>query len=149
VSDKKCIAIASDHAGFALKTMVKELLVAEGYTVRDLGADSEESVDYPDFGYAMGEVISSGEVQYGIVICGSGIGISIAANRFKSVRAALCHSVETAKLSRQHNDANVLALGARVLDQNIALECVDTFLTTGFEGDRHQRRVNKLGEKGE
>ncbi len=135
------IAIASDHAGFELKEAVKKHLKVE---VVDLGTNALDSVDYPDFGQAVGKAITEGKVSQGIVICGSGIGISIAANRFKAVRAALCMTPEMAKLSRQHNDANVLALGARLVDQKIAFEIVDAFLSTAFEGGRHEGRVKKL-----
>ncbi len=138
------IAIASDHAGYALKEQIKEKY-ADQYEWVDLGTDSEESVDYPDFGAAMGEAITSGDVERGILVCGTGIGISIAANRFPAVRAALCTSAEMAALSREHNDANVLALGARIIDSDTAMNCIDAFMTTAFGGDRHARRVEKLG----
>ena len=110
----------------------------------DLGTNSDESVDYPDFGNAMGEAITAGEAELGVLVCGSGIGISIAANRFSAVRAALCTSAEMAHLARQHNDANVLALGARIIDLDTAKACVDDFIHVEFEGGRHQRRVDKM-----
>jgi ribose 5-phosphate isomerase B len=138
----KPIAIASDHAGFELKQAVIKHLGAGA--VLDLGTNSLDSVDYPDFGKAVGEAIESGKADQGIVICGSGIGISIAANRNKAVRAALCMNTEMAKLARQHNDANVLALGARLVDVAAALDMVNVFLKTEFEGGRHQGRVDKL-----
>ncbi len=138
----KKIAIASDHAGFELKEDIKSLL--KNYEILDLGTNSTESVDYPDFGKAAGEAISSGKADLGIVICGSGIGISIAANRNPKVRCALCTTVEMAKLSRQHNDANILALGARITDKSTAVEIVKAFLSTKFEGGRHEKRVEKL-----
>lgn len=138
------IAIASDHAGFELKQAVVAYLDGKA-DILDLGTNSLESVDYPDFGFAMGNAIAEGKVSLGILICGSGIGISIAANRNPKVRAALCTSAEMAKLSRQHNNANVLALGARIIDTKTALECVDAFLNTPFEGGRHDKRVQKLG----
>jgi ribose 5-phosphate isomerase B len=137
------LAIAADHAGYELKENIKTALGSRIEWV-DLGTHSLESVDYPDFGKAMGEAIKAGTVTRGILVCGSGIGISIAANRFKEVRAALCTSAEMAKLSRQHNDANVLVLGSRIIDEATALDCVDAFLTTDFEGGRHQKRVEKL-----
>lgn len=137
------IAIASDHAGFNLKEAIKNHF-ADSVEWLDLGTDSEESVDYPDFGKALGEAITNGEAPRGVVICGSGIGISIAANRFPKVRAALCMTKEMAHLARQHNDANVLALGERLVDTERAIEIVDVFLNTEFEGGRHQRRVDKL-----
>ena len=139
----KPIAIASDHAGFELKQAVIKHLGAE--KVLDLGAGSLESVDYPDFGKAVGDAITSGKADQGIVICGSGIGISIAANRNKAVRAALCMNTEMAMLARQHNNANVLALGARLVDVATALDIVNMFFKTEFEGGRHARRVDKLG----
>ncbi|MCH8201995.1 MAG: ribose 5-phosphate isomerase B [Proteobacteria bacterium] len=141
---KKLIALAADHAGFLMKEMVKDYLVGKGYDILDLGTDSAASVDYPDYGHAMGEVMDSGRAERGIVICGSGIGISMAANRHASVRAALCTNGLMARLARQHNDANVLALGARIVGEEVAKNCVDEFLSTEFEGGRHQRRVEKL-----
>ena len=139
------IALASDHAGFALKEALKEKLTSEGHHVKDLGTHDEESVDYPDFGFDLAHSLQNEEAKWGIAICGSGIGISIAANRLPGVRAALCTSPELATLARQHNDANVLALGSRVIDQETAFACVDAFLGTAFEGGRHIQRVEKLG----
>lgn len=137
------IALASDHAGFALKEKIKVHLSA--HEITDLGTHSEDSVDYPDFGKKLAENIAAGESDVGILVCGSGIGISIAANRNPAVRCALCHSAETASLARQHNNANVIALGARIIDEATAIAAVDAFLATDFEGGRHQGRVNKLG----
>jgi ribose 5-phosphate isomerase B len=142
VTEKTKIAIASDHAGFELKQAVVRHLGAEN--VLDLGTNTVDSVDYPDFGYAVGKAIEEGKIEQGIVICGSGIGISIAANRNPAVRAALCMNTEMAKLARQHNDANVLALGARLVDESTALDIVNVFFKTEFEGGRHARRVEKL-----
>jgi len=139
------IAVASDHAGYDLKEFIKEDLESRGFDVLDLGTLSRESVDYPDYGAAMGEAIASGKVRRGVVVCGSGIGISIAANRNPAVRAALCQDGLMARLSRLHNDANVLALGARLIGIETAKDCLDNFLGTDFEGGRHQRRVDKLG----
>ena len=139
----KKVALASDHAGFEMKEALKEYLSGRAEII-DLGANSDESVDYPDFGKAMGEAITEGRAERGILICGSGIGVSIAANRFPAVRAALCTSSEMAHLARQHNDANVLALGARLTDLETAKSCVDDFLHVEFEGGRHQRRVDKM-----
>ncbi|MCE7885921.1 MAG: ribose 5-phosphate isomerase B [Alphaproteobacteria bacterium PRO2] len=136
------IAIASDHAGFELKQAVVKHLGAEN--VLDLGTNTLDSVDYPDFGYAVAKALEEGKIEQGIVICGSGIGISIAANRNPAVRAALCMNTEMAKLARQHNDANVLALGARLVDVKEALDIVNVFFKTEFEGGRHARRVEKL-----
>ena len=141
------IALASDHAGFALKEELKAELESMGYAVLDLGAYDEGSVDYPDFGKAMAEAIETGKAERGVLVCGSGIGISIAANRSTKVRAALCHDETTARLSRQHNDANVLALGARIIGGEVAKDCLKTFLQTEFEGGRHSRRVEKLGSR--
>ena len=140
------IAVASDHGGFALKETIKEHLLKRGFEVEDLGTDSEDSVDYPVYGKACGEAVASGSVDRGVVCCGSGIGISIAANKVKGVRCALCTSVEMAKLSRQHNNANMIALGGRLTEPELALQMVDTWLDTDFEGGRHQRRTDMLDE---
>lgn len=139
------IAVASDHAGYDLKEELKQYLQSKGYEVLDLGTDGPESVDYPDFGAAMGRAIANADASKGVLVCGSGIGISIAANRNPAVRAALCQTGLSAKLARQHNDANVLALGARLIGVETAFDCIDAFLTTDFEGGRHQRRVDKMG----
>ena len=139
------IVIASDHAGFELKASLKQSLQDEGYEVLDLGAHNTESVDYPDFAAALAGAIRDGEAERGILICGTGIGISIAANRHPGIRAALCHDTTGARLSRQHNDANVLVLGARMVGAEVAKDCVATFFSTPFEGGRHSRRVEMLG----
>lgn len=139
------IAMASDHAGYELKTLLKEELEGRGYEVLDLGTDGPESVDYPDFGQALAETIQAGRAGRGVLVCGTGIGISIAANRHKGVRAALCHDETSARLARQHNDANVLALGARLIGTEVAKNCLEVFLATDFEGGRHLGRVSKLG----
>jgi ribose 5-phosphate isomerase B len=128
-----------------MKDMLKAELSARGFDVLDLGTNGPESVDYPDFGKALAEAIADGKASRGVLVCGSGIGISIAANRNPAVRAALCQSGLMARLARQHNDANVLALGARLIGDETARDCLDAFLTTDFEGGRHQRRVDKLG----
>ena len=138
------IAIASDHAGFALKEKIKDYF--DDIEWLDLGTDSTDSVDWPDFGFAMGEAIKTGKAVYGVLICGSGIGVSIAANRYSEVRAALCTNVTMARMTRQHNDANVVCLGERLTGTEVAFDIVRTFLETDFEGGRHQRRVNKLGD---
>ncbi len=140
------IAIASDHGGFALKNTIREHLRERGIKVVDLGTDSEESVDYPVYGKACGEAVAGGRADRGIVCCGSGIGISIAANKVKGVRCALCTSVEMARLCRQHNNANMIALGGRLTEPELALQIVDTWLDTEFEGGRHQRRTDMLDE---
>ncbi len=143
---KKTIAIACDHGGFELKELLKAELLKKGFEPIDLGTNSTDSVDYPEYGQLMGATIAAGEAAFGVLICGSGIGISIAANRNPAVRAAVCHSGLTAKLARQHNNANVLALGARLIGVETALDCLEQFLTTDFEGGgRHQRRVDQLG----
>ena len=139
------IAIASDHAGFALKEELIKYVETIGYDATNLGTDSTASVDYPDYGHKAADSVAQGEADYGIIICGSGIGISIAANRNHRVRAALCQSAEEAKLAREHNNANILALGARLVDIDTAKECVDVFLRTDFAGGRHEARVEKLG----
>ena len=136
------IAIASDHAGYALKENLKTIFADVDWL--DLGTNSEASVNYPTYGFAMGEAITAGRAEQGIVICGTGIGISIAANRFPAVRAALCTNTTMARLSRQHNDANVLALGSRIIGLEVAQECVTIFLHTPFEGARHQTRIDLL-----
>lgn len=136
------LAIAADHAGYALKEAIKAAL--PDYEWIDLGTDSENSVDYPDYGHAMADCLKDGRAARGVVICGSGIGISIAANRHAHVRAALCTNATMAALARQHNDANVLALGARITGLAVALDCVRAFAETAFEGGRHQKRVDKL-----
>ena len=138
------IAFANDHAGLELKNALKRELEGSGYDVLDLGTNATESVDYPDYGRAIGEAIAAGRAEKGVAICGSGIGISIAANRNPKVRAALCHDVTSAQLARMHNDANVLALGARTTGQAVASDCLKAFLNTAFEGGRHARRVAKL-----
>lgn len=137
------ILIAADHAGFKLKEELKSYL-SKNFEVIDLGTNSEQSVDYPDFGTALAKAIENRKAEKGILICGSGVGISIAANRNKAVRAALVCNEEIAKLARQHNDANVICLGARLTDTTTAIKLVDIFLTTSFEGGRHETRVKKL-----
>lgn len=140
---KPTIAIAADHGGFSLKKAIIAAY-ADQFDFLDLGTHSEESCNYADYGHAMAEALAQGCARQGIIICGSGIGISIAANRHKVVRAALCTDVTMARLSRLHNDANVLALGARIIGQQVAFDCVDAFFSTAFEGGRHQARVEKL-----
>ena len=140
----KAIVMASDHAGFPLKAALAKHLESRGFEVTDLGTHDGASVDYPDFAYALAREIQSGAAETGVLVCGTGIGISMAANRFPWIRAALCHDVTTARLAREHNDANVLALGGRLLGEEVARDCVDAFLATPFGGDRHVRRVDKL-----
>ena len=138
------IVLGSDHAGFSLKETIKEHLSSQGWDVIDCGTDSEESVDYPDFAEKVARAICDGTCEKGILVCGTGIGISIAANKLPGIRAAVCHDLFTAQASREHNDANILAMGARVLESSLALEMVDLWLATPFSGGRHQRRIDKI-----
>lgn len=138
------IAIGSDHGGFELKEKVIKFLTVNGYEILDLGCNSMDSVDYPKYGRLVGEAVVEKKADKGIVICGTGIGISIAANKVKGVRAALCTNTTMARLTREHNDANVLSMGARMVGDILALEMVNVFLTTEFEGGRHQKRIDQL-----
>jgi ribose 5-phosphate isomerase B len=138
------IAIASDHAAFDLKARLREWLIEEGHEVSDLVADSPYSVDYPDFGYRLADVVADGTAERGVALCGSGIGISISVNRNPGARCALVSEPLSAALAREHNDANVIALGARLIGIDMAKACVAAFLGTEFAGGRHQRRVDKL-----
>lgn len=138
------IAIASDHAALALKSALVEYLLSAGHDVSDLGPHDESSVDYPDYGYKLAAAIADGTAERGIALCGSGIGISIAVNRNPAARAALVSEPLSARLAREHNDANVIAMGARLIGIEMAKACLDAFLTTEFGGERHQRRVDKL-----
>jgi ribose 5-phosphate isomerase B len=140
------IALASDHAGFELKEIIKTHLSGRGTSAKDFGTHSEESVDYPDFARKVCETVLAGEAGKGILICGTGIGMSVMANRYTGIRAALCHDHFTARASRSHNDANVLVLGGRILGADLAREIVDTWLDTPFEGGRHERRTRKFDE---
>ena len=141
---KNKIYIASDHAGFALKEEILKLSQKE--SINDLGTNSSESVDYPDYAYNLVEHLKSDSDAIGILICGSGIGMSIAANRDKNIRAGLAFNPEIAKLMRQHNNANVLVLPGRFIDVQVALKCVDNFLSTNFESGRHKKRIDKLNK---
>ena len=138
------IAVAADHGGYKLKEKVKEHLLERGIEVEDLGTHSEESVDYPIYGKLCGEAVASGQAVLGVVVCGTGIGISIAANKVHGIRCGLCTSVEMAHLTKQHNNANILALGGRTTGEELAMEIVDEWLDTQYEGGRHQRRVEML-----
>ena len=138
------IALASDHGGYALKETVKKYLTERNIEVLDLGTDSEESVDYPVFGKAAAEAVADGRADRGIVCCGTGIGISIAANKVKGIRCALCTDVHMAEMTRRHNDANMLAMGGRTTDEKTALEITAAWLDTEFEGGRHQSRIDKI-----
>ena len=141
------IAVASDHAGFDLKETLKSDLQQAGYAVLDLGTNSTASVDYPDFGAALAAAVAVGKAEKGVVVCGTGIGMSIAANRNPRVRAALAHDVTSARLSREHNDANVVAFGARLIGAEVAREALKVFLATPFAGGRHAPRVAKLSRE--
>ncbi len=139
------IIIGSDHTGFDLKNRFKELLTNElGYEVSDAGTYSADSVDYPDIARNVASAVASGEYEKGVLICGTGIGMSIAANRFKGIRAALCHDIYTAEMSRRHNNANILVIGARVTGEGLALEILKVFFRTEFEGGRHKMRIDKI-----
>ena len=141
---KRTVAIACDHAGFSMKSILKTELEQSDHQVIDLGTDSEDSVDYPDFGFALASALGKNEAEFGVLVCGSGIGISIAANRHPQVRAALVHDALGAKMCRLHNDANVICFGGRMIGEEVAKDCLNIFLRTDFEGGRHARRVNKL-----
>lgn len=144
MKEKKMIGLASDHAGFALKQFVKEYLDEKGLKYKDYGTSSEESCDYPDFGHALARGIEDGEVFPGIAICGSGEGIAMTLNKHQGIRAGLAWIPEIAHLIRQHNDANVLVMPGRFIDENTARQIMDEFFATEFEGGRHQRRVEKM-----
>lgn len=141
------IAIGSDHGGFNLKNKIIKYLEEKGYEVKDYGTYSTESCDYPVYAKAVAKSVASGENEKGILVCGSGIGVSIAANKVKGVRAALCHESHSAMLSRLHNNANVLCLGERITGESLALDIVDVWLKSEYEGGRHQRRVDMLDEE--
>jgi ribose 5-phosphate isomerase B len=138
------IVIASDHAGVDLKARIVELICKAGYDFRDLGPAEKTSVDYPDFAHAVAGAVARGEAERGILICGTGIGMSLAANRHPHLRAALCHDAFTAEMARRHNDANVLCIGARSTGPGVAEQMVGIFLETAFEGGRHQRRIDLI-----
>lgn len=140
------IALGSDHGGFDLKAAIKTYLLEQGHEVKDFGTQSNASCDYPIYGEKVGEAVSSGDCDRGIVICGTGLGISMAANKVPGIRAAVCTNEFMAAMSREHNDANVLALGARVLGEGLALRIVGIWLETEFAGDRHQRRIDKISD---
>lgn len=138
------IALGSDHAGFQLKNAIQKHLIEKGIEVKDFGTESEASCDYSDFALKVSEEVKEKNYDFGILVCGTGIGISIAANKVPGIRAALCHDTFSAHSTRQHNNANILAMGARVVGEGLALDIVDIFLNTGFEGERHQRRIDKI-----
>ena len=138
------IVLASDHAGFKLKEVIKKYLIRKGNRILDLGTSNTNSVDYPDYAHRLSKNMKNKNNQLGILICGSGIGMHITANKHKNIRAALCYNIKSARLSRQHNNANVMAVGARLIKKNLALKCVNTFIKTDFKGGRHLRRIKKI-----
>lgn len=140
------IAIGSDHAAFPFKEEIKAYLIANGYEIRDYGTCGPERVDYCDFGFRVGEAVANGECEKGLVFCGTGVGISISANKVKGIRAVVCSEPYSAKLSREHNDTNILALGARVVGIELAKMIVDVWLNTQFEGGRHATRIEKIAQ---
>lgn len=143
---KETIPIASDHAGFELKKKVIEHLISRNFDVKDYGTYSSDSVDYPDYAHKVGSAVNGGKYGRGIVICGSGNGVQMTVNKYPNVRCALCWNEEIASLARQHNDANILSLPARFIDETTAIKIVDLFISTPFEGGRHQRRVEKINQ---
>ena len=140
----KKVVLASDHAGYKLKEQIKKFLIKKRKKVLDLGTKNTISVDYPDYAHLLSKKISRDDNQFGILICGSGTGMSMAANKHKNIRAALCYNIKSTKLSRLHNNANVMTLGSKLIKKNVALKCVSTFLQTDFDGGRHSRRVKKI-----
>ncbi len=138
------VLLASDHAGYELKEVIKKFLIKKRKKILDLGPKNNSSVDYPDFAHLLSKKISKNKNQLGILICGSGTGMTMAANRHKNIRAALCYNPKSTKLSRQHNNANVMAIGSRLTKKNIALKCVNIFLRTSFQGGRHIKRIKKI-----
>ena len=140
----KRVLLASDHAGFKLKDKIKRFLIKKGNTVLDLGTKNRNSVDYPDYAHLLSKKMKNNKSQFGILICGSGIGMDMAANKHKNIRAALCYNTKSTKLSRQHNNANVMTIGARLIKEKTALMCVSTFLKTEFVGGRHIKRIKKI-----
>ena len=140
----KRVLLASDHAGFKLKDKIKRFLIKKGNTVLDLGTKNTNSVDYPDYAHLLSKKMKNNKSQFGILICGTGIGMDMAANKHKNIRAALCYNTKSTKLSRQHNNANVMTIGARLIKEKTALMCVGTFLKTEFVGGRHIKRIKKI-----
>ena len=140
----KRVVLASDHAGFNLKEEIKKFLIKKRKEVLDLGTKNAKSVDYPDYAHLLSRKMKNNKNQLGILICGSGTGMSMAANKHKNIRAALCYDTKSTKLSRLHNNANVMTLGSRLIKKNVALKCVSMFLKTDFDGGRHSRRVKKI-----
>lgn len=142
--DKMKIAIGCDHAGYELKDKIKNDLIKKGYEIKDFGTNGPESVDYPDYVHPLATAVEKGDFALGIVICGSGNGVNLTVNKHQGIRSALCWNPELAKMARLHNDANILALSSRYVEEEISMQCVDAFLNNEFEGGRHQNRVNKV-----
>ena len=140
----KKVVLASDHAGFKLKEEIKKFLIKKNEKVLDLGTENTSPVDYPDYAHLLSKKMEKNKNQFGILICGSGAGMSMAANKHKNIRAAVCYDIKSTKLSRLHNNANVMTIGAKLTKKNVALKCVNTFLKTDFNGGRHSRRVKKI-----
>ena len=140
----KKVLLASDHAGFKLKEEIKKFLIKKRKKVLDLGTENSNSVDYPDYAHLLSKKMRNDNNQFGILICGSGTGMSIVANKHKNIRAALCYDTKSTRLSRSHNNANVMTMGSRLIKKNVALKCVSTFLKTNFIGGRHSRRIKKI-----
>ena len=138
------VLLASDHAGFKLKEEIKRYLIKKRKKVLDLGTKNTSSVDYPYYAHLLSKKMNKNKNQFGILVCGSGTGMSMAANKHKNIRAALCYNNKSTKLSRSHNNANVMTIGSRLIKKNVALKCVNTFLKTDFDGGRHTRRVKKI-----
>ena len=142
--NSKTVLLASDHAGYKLKEEIKRFLIKKRKKILDLGTKNTNSVDYPDYAHLLSKKMNKNKNQFGILICGSGTGMSMVANKHKNVRAALCYNIKSTKLSRSHNNANVMTLGSRLIKKRVALQCVNTFLKTDFDGGRHTRRVKKI-----
>ena len=143
-NNNKIVLLASDHAGFKLKQLIKFFLLKKGNKVQDLGTNNTNPVDYPDYAHKLSKKMNSSKSMFGILVCGSGIGMSIVANKNKNVRAALCHNKKSSIFSRRHNNANVITLGSRFIKKKLALKCVDLFINTKFDGGRHLKRVKKI-----
>ena len=140
----KKVLLASDHAGFRLKEVIKKFLIKKKMKTMDLGTNNNHSVDYPDYAHSLSKKMKENKNQFGILVCGSGTGMSMAANKHKNIRAALCYNIKSTKLSRSHNNANVMTIGSRLIKKKVALQCVNIFLNTEFDGGRHKRRVKKI-----
>ncbi len=146
MTDNKRVIMGCDHAAFDLKERIKTLLMKKGYAIEDVGTQGPESVDYPEYGAQVASRVASGEFTTGILMCGTGLGMSYVANRFKKVRAALCNDLFAATMSRRHNDANILVMGARVIGTDLAAEIVRTFFSTPFDGGRHRQRIDQIDQ---